>query len=583
MALATAAVASSQDRAQPFAFTDITAAAGIDFVHVSGETGRKYLVESMGSGAVFFDYDGDLDPDLYLVNGGALPGFVAAGPVQGALYRNEGRGRFTDVTAASGLAHEGYGMGAVAGDYDNDGDQDLFVTHFGRDRLFRNNGDGTFTDVTEKAGVGNPLWGSSAVWSDLDGDGDLDLFVANYVDWSVDKNSLCYRRGAAKPEPLYCPLNQFQGVPDELYRNRGDGTFEAVGKEAGVALTTGKGLGVVALDENVDGLPDLFVANDQVPNFLFRNLGGMRFADVALEVGVAYDANGSALAGMGVDAGDYDQDGDLDLYVTNFEGEHDSLYRRDDKGFFTEVSAPARLMLPSMKTLSFGTAFADLDNDSLLDVVVANGHLESVGGAPQAQPKQLFRNLGQGLFEEARPSGGGFDGVGIGRGLALADIDGDGDQDVLVTNNRGRAQLLRNDTPSGNVLRLLLVGRRSNRDAVGARLLVDLGDVRQVFEVRSGSSYLSQNERIVHIGLGNRSRVEGIRIRWPGAGEESLGPLAAGQLAVVREGSGVIASHPLRRYSAAANTSRAAAMVASTSASVWASETKAVSSCAGGR
>jgi hypothetical protein len=528
-------------------FTDITAAAGIDFVHVTGETGRKYLVETMGSGVVFFDYDGDLDPDLYLVNGGALPGFVAAGPIQGALYRNDGHGAFTDVTLASGLAHEGYGMGAVAGDYDNDGDPDLFVTHYGRDRLFRNNGDGTFTDVTEKAGVGNPLWGSSATWSDLDADGDLDLFVANYVDWSLDKNSACVRRGAAKPVPTYCPLNHFQGLPDELYRNRGDGTFEAIGKEAGVALTTGKGLGVVALDENVDGLPDLYVANDQVPNFLFRNLGGMRFAEVALDVGVAYDANGSALAGMGVDAGDYDQDGDLDLYVTNFQGEHDSLYRRDDKGFFTEVSAPAHLMLPSMKTLSFGTAFADLDNDSLLDLVVANGHLESVDGAPQAQHKQLFWNLGKGRFEEVHPSGNGFDSIGVGRGLATADIDGDGDLDLLITNNGGRPELLRNDSPSGNVLRLLLVGRRSNRDAVGARLLVDLGDVRQVFEVKAGSSYLSQNERIVHIGLGKRSRVEGIRIRWLGSGEESLGPLAAGQLAVVREGEGVIASHPLRR------------------------------------
>jgi hypothetical protein len=548
VALAAASAPSSQDRSEPFVFTDITAAAGIDFVHVNGASGRKYLVETMGSGAVFFDYDGDGDPDLYLVNGGALPGFVAAKPVQGALYRNDGHGGFTDVTRESGLAHEGYGMGAAAGDYDNDGDEDLYVTHYGRNRLFRNNVNGTFTDVTAEAGVGKSSWGTSAAWSDLDADGDLDLFVTNYVNWSLDNDPKCWQRGVATPVRAYCLPDNFRGLPDEIYRTRGDGTFEAVGKEAGVALQTGRGLGVVALDENVDGLPDLYVANDMVPNFLFRNLGGMRFAEVGVELGVAYDGNGNALAGMGVDAGDYDRDGDLDLYVVNFQDEPDSLYRRDDNGFFTEVSARAGLAQPSMETLSFGTAFADLDNDSFPDLVVANGQLESLtAGSSQAQRKQLFRNLGQGRFEEVRPLGKGFDRVGVGRGLAVADIDNDGDLDLLFTNCGDHPDLLRNDTPSGNALRLLLIGTRANRDAVGARVLVDLGDARPVFEVKAGSSYLSQNERIVHVGLGKRRRVEGVRIRWPGAGEESLGPLAAGQLAVVKQGAGVIASHPFRR------------------------------------
>jgi hypothetical protein len=529
-----------------FVLVDVTERSGISFLHLTGATGRKYLVETMGSGVVFFDYDSDLDPDIYFVNGGALPGFVAAGPIEGALYRNDGRGRFVDETREAGLSHEGYGMGAQAADYDNDGDPDLYVTHFGRDRFFRNNGDGTFSELTEQVGLGNPLWGTAAVWSDLDVDGDLDLYVVNYLDWSLDNNPPCWQRREGGPILSYCLPDAFRGLPDELYRNRGDGTFEAVGRSAGISLPTGKGLGGLSLDENADGLPDLYVANDTVPNFLFRNRGGLRFDEMALELGVAYDASGAALAGMGVDAADIDKDRDLDLIVTNFQGELNTLYRRDPDGFFTDVSVPSGIGLPSLDRLGFGTAFADLDDDSLPDLVVANGQLDSedVTGTPQAQPNQLFQNLGGGRFREVSPAGGAFDTRKVSRGLAVADVDGDSDLDLLVTNSGDRPDLLRNDTPGGGALRLLLVGRTSNRDAVGARIELDEEGGGRLFELRAGSSYLSQHERILHVGLGPRARVERLRILWPGRNEQVLESLDADQLAVVVEDVGVVASFP---------------------------------------
>jgi hypothetical protein len=392
-----------------FVLVDVTDRSGIAFVHVTGATGRKYPVETMGSGAVFFDYDLDLDPDVYFVNSGALPGFHADGPINGALYRNDGHGIFTNVTGDAGLNHEGYGMGAQAGDYDNDGDADLYITHYGRDRFFRNDGDGTFTEVTERAGLGNPLWGAGAAWSDLDVDGDLDLYVVNYMDWSLKNNPECWHRGGGRPILSYCLPDAFRGVPDELYHNRGEGTFEAVGRSAGISLPSGKGLGVLSLDENADGLPDLYVANDTIPNFLFRNLGQLRFEETGLEAGVAYDISGAAMAGMGVAAADFDGDRDLDLFVTNFQGEFNTLYRRDADGFFTDVSLRAGLGLPSLERLSFGTAFADLDSDSLPELIVANGQLDTddVVGSSQAQPNQLFHNLGDGRFREVGPAGGG--------------------------------------------------------------------------------------------------------------------------------------------------------------------------------
>ncbi len=539
-------------QAPAFHFRDVTVPAGIDWVHVTGGSGRKYLVETMGSGAVFFDYDSDLDPDIYLANGGALPGFTPSAPVEGALYRNEGNGRFSEVTIASSLHQHGYGMGAVAADYDNDGDADLYLTHHGPDQLFRNNGDGTFTDVTALAGVENPLWSSSAAWSDLDGDGFLDLYVATYLNWSLKNHPDCSQGMGSKVLHSYCLPDAFQGLSDTLHRNRGDGTFEDQSREAGIALPGGKGLGVVAVDYDQDGRPDLYVANDTVPNFLFHNKGGMRFSEVGLDLGVAYDGKGNALAGMGVDAGDYDQDGDFDLFVTNFQGEPNTLYRQDGDGFFTDVSFPSGLGRPSLAFLGFGAAFADLDNDSDLDVVVANGHLDDtrtfLDEAPSyPQLNQVYRNRGDGRFDVVSGAGGGFDLLKVSRGLTLADIEGDGDLDLLFTNSADRPDLLRNDTVGGNALRVLLVGRGANRDAVGSRLIFDSGRGSEtIVEVRAGSSYLSQNDRIVHLGLGSRGSAPRVRITWPGSGAEEVGPLPAGTLAVIVEGKGVVSSFPFR-------------------------------------
>ncbi len=433
-----------------------------------------------------------------------------------------------------------------------DGDADLYVTEFGANRLFRNNGDGSFTEVTEAAGVVNPLWGVSASWSDLDGDGNLDLYVANYLNFSFDNNPDCSKRKGGKVLRSYCGPVLFRGLPDALYRNRGDGTFEDVSRQAGVALLHGKGLGVVAFDYDRDGLADLYVANDTVPNFLFRNDGGMRFSEVGLESGTAYDGDGRALAGMGVDVGDYDRDGDMDLFVTNFQGEFNTLYRNAKNQFFTDVSTLAGLARPSARVLGFGTAFADLDNDGFVDVVVANGHIhdnaaELTEGSSYRQRNQLFWNRGDSHFEEIREAGPGFELVKVSRGLAAADLEGDGDLDLLFTNSGDCPDLLRNESPSGNSLRLLLIGRRANRDAVGAKLFLDLGvDERTTIELLAGSSYASQNERVVHIGLGQRTKIQGLRIDWPGSGEEVLGPLQAGESVVVVEGSGVLRSFPFR-------------------------------------
>ncbi len=535
-----------------FQFVDITARAGIDFTHVTGASGEKYMIETMGAGVVFFDYDGDLDPDLYLVNGGMLPGFQREESVTGALYRNDGQGRFSNVTAFSGLTFPGYGMGAAASDYDNDGDVDLYVTEFGPNRLFRNNGDGSFAEVAEWAGVVSHLWSVGASWSDLDGDGNLDLYVSNYLDFGFDNNPDCSQRKGGKVLRSYCLPDAFRGLPDALFRNRGDGTFEDVSQQAGIALPSGKGLGVLAFDYDGDGLSDLYVANDTVPNFLFRNHGGLYFTEEALQSGVAYDGDGRALAGMGVDVGDYDRDGDLDLVVTNFQGELNTLYRNDQGGFFTDVSSYAGVGRPSLRSLGFGTAFADLNNDGFLDIVAANGHVldntsELTEGSSYPQRNQIFWNRGSGRFNEVLEVGPGFELVKVSRGLAVADLEGDGDLDLLFANSGDRPDLLANETSSGNALRLLLIGRAANRNAVGARLVLDIGgDEPMTTEVRAGSSYASQNELVVHIGLGSKTEVPSARIYWPGAGEETLGPLRAGELALVVEGLGVVGTFPFR-------------------------------------
>jgi len=520
-------------RAQRVVLTDITSASGVTFTHDNGASAHKYMPETMGSGVVFFDYDGDSDPDLFFANGVALVGDSPENRA-GVLYRNDGDGRFVDVTEKSGLLHSGYGMGATAGDYDNDGDADLYVTHYGANSLFRNNGDGSFDDVSVDARVSGNVFSASATWSDLDQDGFVDLYVTNYVDWSPSNSPECSQRIGGETLRAYCLPDAFRGAPDELYRNLSDGRFEARGTSAGIARRTGKGLGVISLDFDDDGLTDLYVANDTVPNFLFRNRGGFEFEEVGLLVGVSYDADGNALAGMGVTHSDYDQDADLDLFVTNFEGESNTLYRNESNGFFTEVSLSSGVGRPSLPRLGFGALFADLDNDADDDLLVANGHVldnaAALYGGSYAQRNQLFRNDG------GRFTGSDLGEAHVSRGLAVADIDADLDLDVVFSNSGAAPTLLRNDTASRGAIRLLLVGRTSNRDGLGAIVEARVDKQVRRIETSAGTSYLSQSERIVHIAPGATGRVDSIRLRWPNGLVEERGPFTAGARVVWIEG-----------------------------------------------
>ncbi len=519
---------------QELVLTDVTAMSGITFRHETGATGAKHMPETMGAGVVFWDYDNDDDADLLFVNGGDLTSSDSSQTSACTLYRNDGRGNFTDVTGSAGLEHTGYGMGATAGDYDNDGDPDLYLTHYGRNRLFRNHGDGTFAEVTDTA-VDGQGFSASATWADLDNDGFLDLYVTNYVDWSLSNHPECAQTKDGESVRAYCLPDAFRGVPDELYRNTGDGGFEAKGVEAGIARPTGKGLGVIAFDFDDDGLTDIYVANDTVPNFLFRNRGSFTFEEVGLLVGVSYDADGNALAGMGVTHSDFDLDGDLDVFVTNFEGESNTLYRNESNGFFTDVSMLVGLGRPSVARLGFGASFADLDNDTFDDLVVANGHVldnaARLFGGQYAQPNQVFRNQ-DGTFHETL-----LEGERVSRGVAIADIDADLDLDLVFSSSGESPTLLRNDTAAAAAIRIVLVGRDANRDGLGATLEHRLGGRSRRMQATAASSYLSQNERTLHLSIGAAERIDTIRVTWPGGRVEERGPFEAGERVVWVEGN----------------------------------------------
>lgn len=504
------------------------------------------MVETMGSGGGFIDYDNDGDLDLYLVNGAPLPGYRGSASLRNALYRNDG-GRFTDVTSASRTGDTGYGMGVCAGDYDNDGFTDLFVSNFGADVLYRNAGDGTFEDVTLASGASDPHWSSSCAFLDHDGDGDLDLFVANYVDFTPDNNKFCgdYPAGVR----AYCHPNVYRGQPDSLYRNEGDGTFTEVAEAAGLSARFHNGLGAVTADFDGDGDTDLYVANDKTPNTLYRNEGQGRFSDATLLAGVGYGLNGQALAGMGTDFGDFDGDGDQDIIVTNLDFENNSLFRNDGGGLFSDVSFPSGVGAVSLSFVGFGADFLDYDNDGRIDLAIANGHI--LDNAPYfndattyAQRNFLFHGEGAGrMTEVGLDAGPDMKIPNVGRGLSSGDVDNDGDLDLLVTVCGGTPRLLRNDGGNQSAWAgLRLIGRESNRSALGARVVVKGPAGPIVEEVRSGGSYLSQPDLRLHFGLGAMppSTPLDAEIRWPSGRHETIRLPGLNRYVTVLEGSGAL-------------------------------------------
>jgi enediyne biosynthesis protein E4 len=535
--------AAAEVPSHPVVFHDVTAAAGIRFVHHSGAFGRKYLPETMGSGLAFLDFDGDGRPDLFFVNGADWPGH-RQGTFTPALYRNRGDGTFEDVTEKAGLAVEIYGIGVAAADYDNDGATDLFINALGPDRLFHNRGDGTFEDVTGKAGVSDPAFGSSATWLDYDRDGWLDLFVGNYVEWSPSTDITCTLDGVTKS---YCTPESYRGATDRLFRNRGDGTFEDVTRKAGIYNPAGKSLGVVELDYDNDGWPDLVVANDTQPNYLYRNQRDGTFREVGAAAGIAMGEDGKARGAMGIDAGDEAGTGRESLIIGNFSNEMLALYRNQGRGIFLDEAPTAGIGEPSLLTLAFGCFFFDYDLDGRLDIFVANGHVENDINRMQpsvryAQPPHLFRGLPGGRYRETTSEvGADLSRPLVGRGAAFADYDGDGDLDVAVSANNGPAVLFRND--GGNAdgwIRIRLVGHKSNREAIGARVTMLSGSLRQSRTVRSAASYASQSETVLTFGLGppppggTLAPVD-VEVAWPSGKIQRFLGLAPNRLHVLEE------------------------------------------------
>ncbi len=554
------------------ALTDVTREAGISFRHDNGAAGRKLLPETMGAGAAFVDYDNDGHQDLLLVNG-LFPG--GGGNRYASLYHNDGTGRFTDVSRATGLlptvrtpgaerrtvraaakadgrtpAAESlrYGMGVAAADMDNDGWTDIVITSVGGVHLFRNDRGARFVDVTARAGIADKQgFSTCAVWIDVDRDGLVDLFVCNYVQWSPQTDLYCSADGKQK---TYCTPQAYRGSTSWLFRNLGDGRFEDITARAGLFDVTGKALGATVLDHDGDGWPDLFIANDTVPNRLYRNNRNGTFTELGLQSGVAFSVDGRARAGMGVDAADVDNSGRASVVVTNFSGEMLGLFVPQEPGVYVDTAPGNEIGRATRQTLGWGCFFFDVDLDGWQDLLVVAGLLDPAlaRSTAAASPTHLFLNR-KGRFEDVAASAGrAFAAPRIGRGAAFADVDADGDPDVVVTSNGGEAQLFRNDTsPHGGVVRLRLQGTRANRDAVGARVTGVVNGQRVSRMVRTGSSYLSQSELVLSFGLGTAAALDDIVVEWPGRPAERLGALAAGATYTVAEGRGVVARQTFRR------------------------------------
>ena len=516
----------------PVTFNDVTAQAGIKFVHNSGRAGQKFLPETVGSGVAWFDADGDGWPDILLINSKDwTPRGRKSLP---ALYRNNHDGTFTDVTAGSGLDVEMYGIGVAIGDYDNDGRDDVYITAIEGDRLFHNEGHFKFRDVTKESGINNANFGTSAAWVDYDRDGKLDLFVANYVQWTAKGDRWCSLDGATKS---YCTPETYKGIGSKLYRNLGNGRFEDVSRKAGVADPKSKSLGITVLDYDGDGWPDLFVSNDTQANKLYRNNRNGTFTEEGVAAGVAFGEDGTARGAMGVDAADYDRSGRPHLLVGNFSNQMLGLYHNEGTGLFVDVAPSSTVGRSSLLTLTFGAFFFDYDLDGYPDIFAANGHIEEQIGRVQPkiqyqEPPLLFRNLGKGQFENVTSKmGAAFNRPIVARGAAYADYDHDGDLDILVTTNDGPAYLFRNDGGNRNHwISVRLVGRKSNRDGIGAVVRVASKSGKQWNMVRSGSSYCSQSDLALTFGLGSDTALDAIEIEWPSGEKQKLGGVAANSL-----------------------------------------------------
>ena len=542
------------------AFRDVARSAGLDFVHVNGASEQRFFPEIVGSGGLFFDFDDDGWLDVFLVDGGSYADATVASRARHRLFRNRRNGTFEDASTASGIRHREYGMGACAGDYDNDGRIDLYVTGVGSNQLYRNAGRGRFAEVPNAGGADPRLWSTSCAFLDIDRDGDLDLFVTNYVDPVQNKNQFC---GVAGPPPLrdYCHPLIYQPLRNVLYRNTGPPSqgfgeagkrFEDVSMSSGVGALSGNGLGVAVGDVDDDGWLDVFVANDAMPNFLFHNDGDGTFTDIGNAAGVAVTADGKAKAGMGTAFGDIAGTGRLGLIVTNHETEMHSLFLNVDGNVFSDVTVRSGVGPATRPYVGFGVALFDYDNDTLLDIAIANGHVMAHaarlrGGGQLAQRNLLLRN-GGGRFQDMKEQAGpGFALELVSRALAAGDVDNDGDLDLLVTNNGGPVNLLLNEGSNTNAMVVQVNGTKSNRSGIGTRLVMTAGGRRQLREVQSGARYLGQNDLRAHFGLGAATRAERLEVRWPNGVTELVTDLPANHVYTLREGGGVAGRGPLRR------------------------------------
>ena len=552
LALLSLAFLPAQPKPAAIKFTDVTRSAGINFTNASSPD-KRYIVESMSGGVAMFDFDNDGRLDFYLVNSSTVEAALAGKPhPRAALYHNLGEGKFEEVAAKAGVDDPGWAMGVSVADFDNDGNDDLYVTCFGPNKLYHNLGNGKFVDVTARAGVGDARFSTGAAWGDYDRDGDLDLFVANYVDFKLDRlprfgeGSQCRYRGF----PVQCGPRGLPGAGDTLYRNNGDGTFTDVSKQAKVDDPNGLyGLGATWTDFDDDGWPDLFVANDTTPNFVYRNNHDGTFTEMGFSLGLAVDENGNEQACMGMSIGDYDRDGRLDLAVSNFADDYNTIYHKNADGTFSDASRATKTADASLPFLGWGLKFFDYDNDGWLDLLVVNGHVYpqvegAFPGGEYGQRKLLYRNLHNGTFAEvAAQAGEALLKRRVSRGAAFGDYDEDGDLDLIVNELDGAPTLLRNDggAQAGHWLKVRLIGTKSNRNAVGARVTLKAGGVTQMDEVRAGDSYLSHSDWRLHFGLSSAKTVDEITIKWPSGATETLTRLAADRVVTVQEGKGMIA------------------------------------------